>query len=53
VLLLRPNNFGNGCEAVRLCLPGDGRVGEPGIPFGARGSALLLFALLVELLLPR
>jgi len=53
VLLLRPKNFGNGCEAVRLCLPGDGRVGEPGIASGARGSGLLLFALLVGLLLPR
>ena len=53
MLLLRPNNFGNGCEAVRLCLPGDGRVGEPEMPSGARGSGLLLFALLFELLLPR
>ena len=56
MLLLRPNSFGSGCEAVRLCdaLPGDGRVGEPGTASGTRGSGLLLL-LLVEmgLLLPR
>ena len=53
MLLLHPNNFGNGCDAVRLCdaLPGDRRVGEPGIASGTRGSGLLLLE--VELLLPR
>jgi len=58
VLLLRPNSFGNGFEAVRLCdaLLGDGRVGEPGAASGARGSGLLLLLLLlleIGLLLPR
>jgi hypothetical protein len=55
VLLLRPNNFGSGCEAVRLCaLPGDARFGDPGTASGTRGSGLLLLLLLeIGLLLPR
>lgn len=53
VLLLRPNSFGSGFDAVRLCdaLPGERRVGEPGPVSGSRGSGLLLLE--AELLLPR
>lgn len=52
VLLFRPNNFGNGCETVRLCdaLAGESleRDGEPGSGFGARGSGLLVLVLAVD-----
>ena len=56
VLFFRPNSFGSGCEAVRLCLPDEvlGRVGEPdSAASGSRGSGLLLLLVLDVGLPPR